>query len=197
MTLGRKPQPTALRRAAGNPGKRGYNHDEPIIEGDMPDCPPHLSAEAQKEWHRLAGALHQAGILTFADRAALAAYCQCYGRWVECEEKLASTPTMFKTPSGYVQQSPWLAVANKQLELMGRYMAELGLTPAARSRIVALRDVGPELDRVEKIEFVVVYEAAPGERREQLLNQQAQSVAKPGDRGDGGGPRQIFLDGDL
>ena len=40
-----------------------------------------------------------------------------------------------KTPSGYVQQSPWLAIANKQLELMGRYMTELGMTPASRSRV--------------------------------------------------------------
>ena len=42
-----------------------------------------------------------------------------------------------KTPSGYVQQSPWLGIAHKQLELMGRYMVELGLTPAARSRVMA------------------------------------------------------------
>jgi P27 family predicted phage terminase small subunit len=75
------------------------------------------------------------GVLTLVDRAALAAYCQAYGRWVEAEEKLKETPVLLKTPSGYVQQSPWLSVANKQLELMGRYMAELGMTPASRSRV--------------------------------------------------------------
>ena len=32
----------------------------------------------------------------------------------------------------YVQLSPWLTVANKLLELMGRHMSELGLTPVAR-----------------------------------------------------------------
>ncbi len=31
--------------------------------------------------------------------------------------------------------SPWLSVANKQMDLTGRYMAELGLTPAARARL--------------------------------------------------------------
>ena len=30
MTRGRKPKPTALRRLNGNPGKRGYNHAEPV-----------------------------------------------------------------------------------------------------------------------------------------------------------------------
>jgi len=62
---------------------------------------------------------------------------------------------LLKTPSGYVQQSPWLSVANKQLEVMGRYMSELGLTPAARARL----DISQESssDRVTTIEFVTVY----------------------------------------
>ena len=132
---GRKPQPTALRRANGNPGKRGYNDAEPQPPKDLPECPPHLSEVARAEWERVAQTLHEIGVLTTIDRAALAAYCQAYGRWVEAEEKMKETPVMLKTPSGYVQQSPWLSVANKQLELMGRYMTELGMTPAARSRV--------------------------------------------------------------
>ncbi|WP_439523037.1 phage terminase small subunit P27 family [Marivita sp.] len=105
----------------------------------LPRCPNHLNDVARKEWRRLATPLHDAGILTLADRAALAAYCVAYARWVEAEERLAETPTLLKTPSGYVQQSPWLTVANKQMELMGRYMSELGLTPVARTR-TALAD---------------------------------------------------------
>lgn len=101
----------------------------------LPRCPPHLSRVAQKEWRRLATPLYEAGLLSLADRAALAAYCQAYGRWVEAEEKLKDTPMLLKTPSGYAQQSPWLTVANKQLELMGRFMSELGLTPVARTRL--------------------------------------------------------------
>jgi P27 family predicted phage terminase small subunit len=115
--------------------------------------------EAQAEWHRLAQVLNDMGVLTIVDRAALAAYCQSYGRWVEAEEKLAESPMLFKTPSGYPQQSPWLSIANKQMELMARYMAELGLTPAARSRIVARADpVAPE----PLIVFRVIYEAKDG-----------------------------------
>ena len=92
----------------------------------LPTCPSHLNPAAAAEWRRIAKALQQAGVLTTFDRAALAAYCQAYGRWVEAEERLRETPTLFKTPSGYVQQSPWLGIVNKQLELMGRYMVELG-----------------------------------------------------------------------
>jgi P27 family predicted phage terminase small subunit len=137
---GRKPQPTAIRRANGNPGKRAYNHAEPQPPKDLPDCPPHLSDIARAEWERVAETLHDIGVLTSVDRAALAAYCQAYGRWVEAEEQMKKTPAMLKTPSGYVQQSPWMSVANKQLEIMGRYMVELGMTPASWSRVAVPDD---------------------------------------------------------
>lgn len=137
MIRGRKPKPTALRRSEGNPGKRGYNPAEPVAQGDLPDCPAHLNAAARAEWTRLALTLNEMGVLTTIDRAGFAAYCQCYGRWVEAELKLRETPLLYKTQSGYIQQSPWLSVANKQLELMGRYMTEFGLTPASRSRVAA------------------------------------------------------------
>lgn len=138
---GRKPKPTALKRLDGNPGKRPINVREPKpAGGGKPTCPSHLSPTAKSEWKRISGTLHDMGLLTTVDRAALAAYCQAYGRWVDAERKLAETPPLIKTPSGYVQQSPWLSVANKQMELMGRFMAELGITPASRSRIVGPDD---------------------------------------------------------
>jgi P27 family predicted phage terminase small subunit len=153
---GRKPKPTALKRLDGNPGKRGYNQAEPVLPEGLPDCPGHLSEPAREEWHRIAGTLHEAGVLTTVDRAALAAYCQAWGRWVEAEEKLKDLPAMIKTPSGYVQQNPWLPVANKQLEIMGRYMAELGITPASRSRVKALTEAAAEPEPIQYI-FRTIY----------------------------------------
>jgi P27 family predicted phage terminase small subunit len=154
MTRGRRPKPTAIRRLEGNPGKRAWNHDEPTPPDTLPRCPEHLCEVARREWRRVARALHSMGVLTAVDRAALAAYCQAYGRWVEAEEKLKETPALYKTPSGYVQQSPWMGIANKQLELMGRYMVELGMTPASRSR-VAVED--PRM-ALPAITFTTVYE---------------------------------------
>lgn len=101
----------------------------------MPDCPSHLSDVAREEWHRIAESLNRIGLLTQVGRSTMAAYCQCYGRWVEAEQKLKETPSILRMPSGYVQQSPWLTISNKQLELMVKYMSELGLTPASRSRL--------------------------------------------------------------
>jgi P27 family predicted phage terminase small subunit len=83
----------------------------------------------------LASQLTLLQILTELDRAALAGYCQAYGRWVEAEKKLRETPVLIKLPSGHVQQNPWLTIANKQLELMHKYLTEFGLSPVARSRV--------------------------------------------------------------
>ncbi len=197
MKRGTKPTPTALRRANGNPGKRGYNADEPIPPAGMPECPDHLNEAARNEWHRLAPVLHDMGVLAVTDRAALAAYCQAYGRWVEAEERLTQTPLLIRTPSGYVQQSPWLSLANKQMELMGRFMAELGLTPASRSRVVALRDAGPEPDQVNKVEFVIVWKDANGDLQERPFDRLARPETTDGTTGTAGQRPQILLDGDL
>lgn len=177
MIRGRKPKPTAMRRAEGNPGKRGYNAAEPLPPDALRDCPPHLGAEARAEWDRLAETLWRMGVVTMVDRAALAAYCQSWGRWVEAEEKLRTTPMLLKTATGYVQQSPWLSIANKQLELMGRYMSELGITPAARSRVAALAMPVAD-DPVNKVAFVVVYKGEDGLRYERPV--------------DGSGPARLY-----
>jgi P27 family predicted phage terminase small subunit len=132
---GRKPTPTHLKLLHGNPGKRALNQNEPLPAQKAPTCPSHLCPPAKAEWRRLASQLSVLRILTELDRAALAAYCQAYGRWVEAERKLHTTPMLLKLPSGYVQQNPWLTIANKQLELMHKYLTEFGLSPVARSRV--------------------------------------------------------------
>lgn len=151
---GRKPKPSNLRRAEGNPGKRGFNAAEPEVPPGCPECPPHLGDAARAEWFRLATTLHKIGILTTIDRAAFAAYCQAWGRWVEAEDKIAQLAPMVRTPSGYVQQNPWIGVANKQIDLMTRLAAELGLTPASRTRVTALRAL--PADPAQAIEIVIV-----------------------------------------
>jgi P27 family predicted phage terminase small subunit len=187
MIRGPRPKPTAPRRADGNPGKRGYNRAEPVAPAGAIEPPPHLLARALAEWHRIAATLQDMGVVTLVDRAALAAYCQAWGRWVEAEEKLAGTPLLLKTPSGYIQQSPWLSVSNRQLELMGRYMAELGLTPASRSRVTALTQVAQVQEPVTKIELVMVCQGPNGERIERPMDGLVPALPWQEDAGPGSG----------
>jgi hypothetical protein len=53
-------------------------------------------------------------------------------------------PSPDPLPSGYVQPSPWLNIANKQLGIMHKYLGELGLSPVSRSRVHKLPSLGPK-----------------------------------------------------
>jgi P27 family predicted phage terminase small subunit len=79
--------------------------------------------------------LHPLGVLTEADGRHLALYCVAYARWADAEQHLAEDGPIVKSPTGYPIQNPFLAIANKAMEQMERYMAKLGMNPADRTRI--------------------------------------------------------------
>ena len=142
---GRRPKPTRLKVLTGNPGKRPLNHEEPRPAPEIPECPPELGPVARREWDRLVGELGKLKLVTNLDRAALAAYCGAYALWSEATEAIQKYGTMVKSPSGYPIQSPYVAIANRQAELMMRISAEFGFTPASRSRISTPRPDEPSL----------------------------------------------------
>lgn len=132
---GRKPTPTRIKVLTGNPGKRPINRNEPRPEAVVPLCPVELSEKAKAEWDRLVSELSKLKLITNLDSIALATYCGAYGLWAEATEALQKYGTMVKSPSGYPMQSPYIAVANRQAEIMMRIASEFGLTPASRSKI--------------------------------------------------------------
>nr|WP_291855405.1 phage terminase small subunit P27 family [Bradyrhizobium sp.] len=132
---GRRPKPTRIKYLTGNPGKRALNKSEPRPEPVPPDCPPELGPSAQREWNRLVGELSKLNLITNLDRAALASYCGAYALWAEATEAIQKFGTMVKSPSGFPMQSPYIAIANRQAEIMMRIASEFGFTPASRSRI--------------------------------------------------------------
>jgi len=74
------------------------------------------------------------GVLSKFDRGTLAVYCGAYAIWAEALEALSKYGTMIKSPNGHPMQSPYVAILNRQAEIMMRIAAEFGFTPAARSR---------------------------------------------------------------
>ena len=86
---------------------------------------------------RLTAELAKLNLVTHLDRGALATYCGAYALWAEAMEQIQKYGTMMKSPTGYPVQSPYLAIANRQAEIMLRVASEFGFTPASRSRISA------------------------------------------------------------
>lgn len=119
----------------GNPGKRPINRAEPKPRIKIPQCPDHLDEHAKEEWKRLVRILRHMQLLTEADYMALANLCQTYSTLVKAQRKLSEAGLLYKTQSGYVQQSPLLSIINTCIETITRLCREFGLTPSSRSRI--------------------------------------------------------------
>ena len=135
MAKGKIPKPTAVKVLEGNPGRRPLNVNEPKPKAIVPRCPSWLDDEAKREWERMSNRLDSLGLLTEVDGSAFAGYCQSYSRWKQAEEFVTKHGFVIKTPSGYLQQIPHVAIAQTYLKCMQKFCEEFGMTPSARSRL--------------------------------------------------------------
>jgi P27 family predicted phage terminase small subunit len=143
------PKPAQLHLLHGNPSKKPMAAllDEKVRpKVEIPEAPKHLIPEARAEWTRIVTHLEQLGLISQIDRAALSAYCQAWGRWVDVEGKIAELNKKDKqhlagligdTPSGYKQISVLLQISNRCVEQMEKFLSHFGMSPAARSRVTA------------------------------------------------------------
>jgi len=146
---GPRPAPTALKRARGNPGKRRLNDREPTPMPGEPKCPPWLDAEGRKCWREIVRQLGKLGVLTHADRQALAVYCDTWSRWREASDFVRKHGAFLpvKDDSGklkYLHQFPQVSIAQKLLTNLLRYQQEFGLTPSSRSGITTTGEREPD-----------------------------------------------------
>lgn len=134
--MGRPRKPRKMEILEGCPGRRPLpsNEVEPAVEVYVPNAPSHLSETARAEWNVMSERLHRLGLLTEIDYAALAAYCQAYGRWVDAELAVKKSGLVLRTQSGNVIQSPFVGIANRSMELLHRFLVEFGMTPSSRTK---------------------------------------------------------------
>jgi P27 family predicted phage terminase small subunit len=98
------------------------------------ECPAELHPLAREEWNRIVGELIALGILSKFDRGTLAIYCGAYASWAEATEAIQEYGMMIKSPTGFPMQSPYVAIQNRNADIMLQIAKEFGFTPAARSR---------------------------------------------------------------
>ena len=147
---GPKPQATVIKLLRGNPGRRTLDLSDGVQPPvAVPDAPRHLSREARKEWRRITVELEELGLISRLDRAALAIYCQTWGRLVlaeqaleakrrtaeEAGEDVASAVFIQLTPTGFQRESALLRIVGKLQQDCDRYLASFGLSPAYRSKV--------------------------------------------------------------
>ena len=131
---GRKRTPTVIKKQDGNPGRRPIPADEPDPVVGLPECPPHLDDEARAEWDRLGAQLVKENRMALVYKAAFAAYCMAWSRWVKGETALQEFGMVITTPNGHLQPSPYVSITRQAWDQMVKALSEMGLSPTSQAR---------------------------------------------------------------
>ncbi len=133
---GRPPTPSVLREIRGTP-KRKLNQREPVPVGNLEGPPDWLSPSQQDVW-RYAIECAPCGLLKRLDAGVLAVWVVAADLYRMAAEKIAAHGLLVNAPNtGAPMQSPYLAIVNRQSQIMLKAGAELGFSPASRTRISA------------------------------------------------------------
>jgi P27 family predicted phage terminase small subunit len=136
---GRKPKPTHLKIVQGTFRKDRANPREPKPIGELTTAPAHFNDEQREVWdYAIANA--PKGLLKKIDLSVLEVWVTACVLHREAAKKVAKTGQVVESPSGYPITNPYMSVMNKQAQIMLKAAAEMGFTPASRSRIVVAEE---------------------------------------------------------
>lgn len=139
---GPPPTPTNILKARGSWRAEKREADGEVqFEQGRPTCPAWLSKEAKAEWSRQVTQLEAAGILTLADRAVLAAYCEAWGEFATIARAIDERVDLATKNGGAgVIWATLIAeglvnAKNRAAERLLRLAGQFGFSPAARARV--------------------------------------------------------------
>lgn len=138
---GPPPKPSQTRKMQGNPGKRAQNHREPKLPVAKPAMPADLDDDGAAEWDRLCAVCVNAGVLTLADRGIVELAAQAYSTFIRATRAVRVGGMTYETTNTtggqVIKTRPEVAIASDAWRRYRAAICELGLTPAARTRVEA------------------------------------------------------------
>ena len=130
---GRKPKPTHLKILEGKDSFIPFT--EPVPEGDLLFAPDWMTEQQKLAWE-YAIANSPSGLLKLLDKSILTTWVVAEDLHRQAVQEVNRRGLIVKSPvKGEPMQNPWLAIANRQAQLMMKAAAELGFTPSSRSRV--------------------------------------------------------------
>jgi P27 family predicted phage terminase small subunit len=113
----------------------------------IPRPPAGLEPAAKKHWVDVARLVNEAGYGAACDVEAMSFYIATWARWRKAEYKLGEPPAIepgkdgggevIVTVNKYLQLNPWYVIARESLKELKSYLAEFGLSPKARAKLIA------------------------------------------------------------
>jgi P27 family predicted phage terminase small subunit len=139
---GKRPEPTVLKIAKGNPGKRALNENEPRPPADEIAPPDWVVGKSREKWDELIPKLVAMGVMTNADIDTIARYCTMHEQYLKYLDQVRRglDVLVMRDDAGrvkYMQSTPAATMMTKLAASMLRIEQEFGLTPSARSQISA------------------------------------------------------------
>lgn len=118
-------------------GTRGRKAELKAIDGGLkgvPKPPAEIPPVMIGEWKMVAADMVQRQILTPAMAGVLSTYIIALWTVRECQKAISEHGPMTKTAHGMLKPNPASGMMAKAMDTVARLSAELGLTPAARSK---------------------------------------------------------------
>ena len=135
--MGRTNTPTSLKLLKGNPGKRPLPKDEPKPTAGSPR--PHaLKGEGLAEWKRIVKELTALKVISKVDRGVIQVAAQAWEDWQLARAAVKKHGFLIETAQGGFKSNPAAAALGQARTQYLAALRELGLTPAARSKVKAL-----------------------------------------------------------
>lgn len=141
----RKPKPEALKKLAGNPGKRPLRGGVASLPPGMPAPPVNLPEKVRAQWDHAGALLLPTGILTELDGLALLALCRAAADYLAYCELAPVGGDVLLSDDGGMYWNQAAAARDKAEARLLKMLAEFGLTPSSRARLgLAAPDEGPD-----------------------------------------------------
>lgn len=141
---GRKPKPTHLKIVQGTIRKDRANKAEPKPVGDLSLAPTFFSEQQREVWD-YAIAHSPKGLLKQLDLSVLEVWVTACVFHREASAKVTLEGQVVTSPKGHMMTNPHMSNMNRQAQIMLKAAAEMGFTPASRSRI-AVPEQGEKSD---------------------------------------------------
>lgn len=100
----------------------------------VPSAPKDMTTDAKKEWRRVMPVLVERRVLSAADLAAVERYCDATGDVAIARARIRKDGDYIANRLGELKRHPAFTTLREATAEARRWAAELGLTPASRSR---------------------------------------------------------------
>jgi P27 family predicted phage terminase small subunit len=116
-------------------GRKAESKQVPDALISVPSPPSALTKEAKGEWRRVMSALISRRVLTNADVGAVERYCEAVGDVSIARATITKDGAYMPNRLGELKRHPAFSTLREATGEARRWAAELGLTPASRSRV--------------------------------------------------------------